>query len=415
MPRMEFVGRVCLLLFVSMMYSLALAGDWPAWRGPDRTDVSEETGLLQSWPEGGPSKVWVSDAAGLGYSGMAVVGDTIYTMGAVEREEFLIAINVADGSRKWATPIGPRLKNGWGDGPRGTPTVDGDYVYALGGEGDLVCCKAATGETVWDASMRDLGGSIPDWGYTESVLVDGEKLLCTPGGDEGTIAAFNKLNGEILWRSKGFTEKAHYSSIIAIEHNGVRQYVQLTESKLAGVDAKTGEQLWSMPWNGRTAVIPTPIYRDGHVYVSSGYGAGCMLVKLTDVAAEQVYKNENMKNHHGGVLLLGDHVYGHSDKVGWVCQDFKTGEIVWRDKEVLGKGAVTYADGRLYCVDEGRGTVVLADASPSGWEEHGRFTIDPQTTQRADRGMIWTHPTVANGKLYLRDQELILCYDIKAK
>ncbi|MFP6855541.1 MAG: hypothetical protein VB980_07135, partial [Opitutales bacterium] len=166
-------------------------------------------------------------------------------------------------------------------------------------------------------------------------------------------------------------------------------------------------------WPGRTAVIPTPIHDDAHVYISSGYGAGCKLVKLRQDGAEDVYDNKNMKNHHGGVIKLGDHLYGYSDGYGWVCQDFKTGSIKWNDKKSLGKGAISYADGRFYCQDEGDGSIVLIEASTTGWKEQGRFKLDPQTKQRSKRGKIWTHPVIANGRLYLRDQELLFCFDIK--
>lgn len=407
--------RVSCIVLVMLWTATAQAGDWPQWRGPDRTDVSQETGLLQQWPAGGPKKLWTFDNAGAGYAGMAVVGDTLYTMGARGGTELLIAVNLANGTQKWATAMGPALENGWGDGPRGTPAVDGDRVYALSGEGFLTCCKTSDGERLWQVRMQALGGKIPNWGYAESVLVDGERVLCTPGGRQGAIVALDKHTGDILWQSSEFTENAHYSSIIPIEFDGKRQYVQLTMSKVAGVDAETGNLLWTSDWPGRTAVIPTPIFKDGKVYVTSGYGAGCKLVQLGGRNPQEVYSNTIMKNHHGGVVLVGDHLYGYSDQVGWTCQDFETGKLVWNERRALGKGSVTYADGRLYCVGESDGAVVLAEASPGGWTEHGRFKLSPQSENRSPRGRIWTHPTVANGKLYLRDQELISCYDISAK
>ena len=270
------------------------------------------------------------------------------------------------------------------------------------------------GSVKWTAEMKELGGSVPNWGYSESPLVDNGKVLCTPGGSDGTIAAFDLASGKKLWQSGDMTEKAHYSSIIAVNHHGSRQYIQLTMSKVFGISADDGSLLWQEDWPGRTAVIPTPIYADGHVYITSGYGIGCMLLKIgADNSVEKIYDNKVMKNHHGGTILLGDHVYGYSDGPGWICQDLKSGEMVWNEKSKLGKGAVAYADGRLYCLSEKDGTCVLAEPTPEGWKEHGRFQIDPQTEQRSDRGKIWTHPVISNGKLYLRDQEIICCYDIK--
>ena len=403
---------------VAILTSTCAAADWPQWRGPDRSDVSKETGLLKSWPEGGPKRVWLFEKAGLGYSGPAIVAGKLYTLGASEGSEELIAVRADTGKELWSTKIGELLKNDWGDGPRGTPAVDGGNVYAMSGRGDLVCASAADGKMIWQHAMREYGGKTPGWGYTESVLVDGNKVVCTPGGEKGTVAAFDKKSGELLWQSKDLTDPAHYASIIAAHHGGKRQFIQLTEKHVAGIAADDGKLLWSMDWPGRTAVIPTPIFSDGQVYVTAGYEAGCKLIKLeANNEATEVYFNKEMINHHGGVILVGDYLYGHSDRPvnGWLCQNFKTGEKVWLEKDALGKGAITYADGMLYCLAEKDGTVVLIDASPKGWKEHGRFKLDPQTTQRSARGKIWTHPVISGGRLYLRDQELLSSYDVTAK
>ncbi|HUE70301.1 MAG TPA: PQQ-binding-like beta-propeller repeat protein [Pirellulaceae bacterium] len=405
----------CLMVGVCLLLAMpALGEDWPQWRGPNRDDVSQEKGLLQEWPEGGPQRLWLSSDAGLGYSGFSVVGDTLYTMGARGEEEFLIAVNASNGTEKWSIPVGLLYKESHGNGPRGTPTVDGDRVYALSGNGTLACAKGADGSIVWKVEMAALGGRRPNWGYCESPLVDGEKVVCTPGGEQGAVVALNKMNGELIWQSKDFTAGAQYSSIIIAEHNGRRQYVALTQKKFAGIDAASGDVLWASDWHGQTAVVSTPIFHDGHVYISSGYGSGgSKLVELeADGSATDVYDNKVMVNHHGGVVRIGDHLYGYSDGKGWVCQDFKSGEMVWNERAKLGKGCLTYADGRLYLMDERGGNVALIEASPNGYHEHGRFTLDPQSRQRTG-GRVWTHPVVANGKLFLRDQELLFCFDIR--
>lgn len=389
------------------------AADWPAWRGPNRDDVSTETGLLKSWPEGGPKKLWTSKDAGLGYSGLATASGVIFTMGADDSSEYVIALNAADGSAKWQTRIGEFLENGWGGGPRSTPTVAGDLVVSIGGRGDVACLSVADGKLVWSASLTELGGSVPNWGYSESPLVDGDRVLCTPGGEQGTVVCFDLKSGSKLWQSDGITERAHYSSIIVVDHYGAKQYIQLTEQKVFGLNAD-GKLQWSADWPGRTAVIPTPIYRDGQVYVTSGYGAGCMLLNIgPNNQVEKLYENKVMKNHHGGVILLGDYLYGHSDGVGRVCQNFLTGEQVWSDDGKNGsKGSVTCADGMLYYLDENTGDCVLSEATPTGWNEVSRFRLSPQSEQRSSRGKVWTHPVISNGRLYLRDQEIICCYDI---
>lgn len=408
-------------------------GDWPQWRGPDRTDISEETGLLQDWPDGGPKRLWLSRDVGIGYSGPSVVDGVLYTMGARpnsaagvgedgettdisgESKVYLIALDADTGKEIWATEVGGVYQNNWGNGPRSTPTIDGEFIYALSALGDLVCVKRRDGALRWRKSFtEDFGGEVPQWGYCESVLVDGDRVVCTPGGSEGAMAALNKYTGDVEWRSKDFTDGAQYASIIAIENGGKRQYVQLTQQHLVGIDANNGDLLWSSDWPGRVAVVPTPIFHDASVYISSGYGVGCKRLQLNaENEAEEVYANRIMKNHHGGVILFEDHLYGYSDGVGWVCQDFATGKKIWSEKQALGKGCIAYADGRFYCVDENDGRVVLIDAASDGWQPHGEFVLEPQTKLRKPAGRVWTHPVIVDGKLYLRDQEILHCYDVR--
>jgi outer membrane protein assembly factor BamB len=398
-----------------------LAGDWPQWRGPDRTDVSKETGLLKTWPSQGPKRLWTYRETGAGYSCPAVVGEHLFTLGADDKSEFVIALNVKDGTKAWSTEFAPTLRQDRGDGPRGTPTVDGDLLFGISGQGELVCVDTATGKKVWQKSFKkDLGGELMSgWGYSESPLVDGDKVVCSPGGKQGTLAALDKKSGTLLWRSKDLTDKAAHSSMIVATVGGIRQYVQLTAKGVAGVAADDGRLLFCYAEAGyRTAVIPSPICHDDDVFATSGYGAGCDLIHLVPSGgafkAEKVYANKNMVNHHGGVVLVGDDVYGYSDGRGWVCLDFKTGKVVWAEKNQLGKGSLTCADGQLYCYAENDGTVVLVEASPAGWKENGRFTIPEKSKIRKPSGTkFWTHPVVANGHLYLRDQDLLFCFDVK--
>jgi outer membrane protein assembly factor BamB len=402
--------------------ALVRADDWPQWRGPERNDISHETGLLKSWPTGGPPLVWTFTNAGAGYSGPAIVGNHLLTMGALGNTESVFAIDVLTGKKLWATAIGDKFSyQQWGDGPRGTPTVDGPLLYALGGQGNLVCLESATGKKRWQVSMqRDLGGKmLNNWGYTESPLVDGEKVICSPGGPKGTIAALNKITGKVIWRSKELTDVAAYSSAIVAEAGSVRQYVELTGKGVAGVAADDGRLLWHYIQPAyRTAVIPTAIFHDGFVYATSGYGAGCNLIQLMPdgkkFEAVPVYANKKMTNHHGGVVLVGDHLYGYSESEhAWICQDFKTGDIVWSERKKLGKGSLTCADGHLVCYSENDGTAVLIAASPEGWKESGRFTLPRETSIRKANSKIWTHPVIANGRLFLRDQDLVFCFDVR--
>ena len=410
---MNRFGFVFFSVVLLCTFSVSNAEDWPEWRGADRTDVCRETGLLKSWPEGGPQRLWMFENAGVGYSGFSVVENRLFTMGTRDDQTVLFAIDATTGKELWATPMGEVLENDWGSGPRATPTVRDGMVYAMSGPGVLVCAKAENGEVVWQRTMEEFGGVEPKWGYSESVLVDGDRVVCTPGGNVGMAIALNRNSGELIWQTDPLTGQPHYSSFIKVEHDGKPQYIQLAKEFAFGLDPETGNVLWESDWDGRTAVIPTPIYRDGNVYVTSGYSAGCKLIKLDGNSPSDVYVNKVMKNHHGGVVLFGDYLYGHSDGTGWVCQSFQSGEMKWKEKDVLDKGAMAIADGMLYCVGEESGDVVLAAASPDGWSEKGRFTLSPQTKIRKDRGRIWTHPVISGGKLYLRDQDLIYCYDVK--
>jgi outer membrane protein assembly factor BamB len=415
--------RLCLTVLASaaLAISTGFAADWPQWRGPDRNEISKETGIRTSFnAKDSPKLLWTFDKAGSGYSGPAVVGNVLYCLGADEKE-FAFAVDTETGKELWRAELGDRFKNPYGDGPRSTPTIDGDHLYCIRGGGDIHCLNTKDGSPVWHKSFtKDFKGKLmpPGWGFSESPLVDGDKVLCSPGGTSGTIIALNKNTGEVLWRCKDVQDLAAYSSIIAADVYGVHQYIQVTEHGVAGVKADDGTLLWFFNRPGqRVAVIPTPIYDDNHVYVTAGYGCGCALIKLSisdgKFKAEEVYANKKMTNHHGGVVLLDGYIYGGSDAME--CQDLKTGEVKWKGD---GQGrpkkpSVTCVDGHLFCYDERTGICYIIEASPKGYKETGQIKIPNQSKIRSKSGGIWTHPVIANGKLYLRDQDLLYCFDVK--
>jgi outer membrane protein assembly factor BamB len=402
--------------------------DWPQWRGPERNDLSKETGLLTSWPKDGPKLLWSCTDAGLGYSGPAVVGDRLYTMGAFKDRETLYALDVHTGKKLWSGEVGPFYECAWGGGPRATPTVDGELIYAMGAHGRLLCVKAATGDKVWLVDLKkDLGGVskkyAAQWGYTESPLIDGDRVVVTPGGPRGTLAALNKKTGSVLWRSTEWTDEADYSSVVRHMINDVPMYVQMTGDSVAGVSPADGSLLWRFARPAKIT-ISTPVCFANYVYVSSSYSVGCDLIELTPEGkkfrARGVYDDATrkaMQNHHGGVILLDGRIYGYSDPLkGWTCQDATTGKVAWASR-ALGKGSLTYADGHFYCFSEDRGTCVLIDAIPKAWTEKGRFDIRQSKLPRPPRNStnVWTHPVVADGRLYLRDQDQLFCYDVKQR
>jgi outer membrane protein assembly factor BamB len=388
------------------------ADDWPQWRGANRDGVSREAGP-KDWPAEGPSLLWSSTNLGKGFSAVAVVKEKIFTLGDRGDASFVSALDEKTGKEVWSAKLGKPGAPGWGgfEGPRATPTVDGKLLYVVGQWGELVCAESASGKEVWRKEYtKDFSAARPEWGFAESPLIDGDKVVVTPGGDHGAVVALQKETGAPVWSSTDFKDAAQYTSLIRAEIDGVAQYIVMTSAHVAGISAQDGKTLWSSPCKGQTAVIPTPIYRDGFVYVAAGYGVGCHLFKISSengkFKSEQVYANKVMVNHHGGVIPVGENVYGYSDGKGWTCQNFKTGEAVWQEKEKLRKGSLVAVGDRLVLRQEDKaGVVALIEASPDGYKEHGRFT----PSFHSDKN-IWAHPVVANGKLYLRDENVLLCY-----
>jgi len=391
------------------------ASDWPQWQGPDRTGISKETGLLKEWPSNGPPLVWTATGLGNGYGSPAVVGNRIYVQGARMRQSFLIVYNRADGKEVWSKPLGATEVNDQGPGPRGTPTVDGDRVYVLSEAGDLWCLKT-DGAEVWHRNiLADFHGRQLRWLISESPLVDGPHVVVSPGGsgkDGGAgMVKLDKMTGKTVWTAKDLSDTAGYSSIIAADVGGVRTYMTFTAAAGVGVRASDGKVMFRYPnAANNVANIATPIFSNNKVFFSSAYDTGGGLLDLTaqngEVKAKEVYFTRNMKNHHGGVVLIDGYLYGFNDSI-LTCLEFATGKMMWRDRSV-GKGSVTFADGNLYIQGENN-TVGLAQATPTGYVEKGRFSI-------VDKGLpSWAHPVISDGKLYVRNQDSMMAFDIKAK
>lgn len=402
------LGIVLVFALASQAIAQTGAGaSWPQWRGPNRDGVSKETGLLKQWPAEGPPLVWKATGAGRGYSSFSVANGRLYTMGLRGDREFVIAFDIATGKEAWATPHGSAFRNDRGDGPRGTPTIDGDRLYALGGNGDLSCMDARTGKVIWSKNvLREFGGSNITWGISESPLVLGNKVLVNAGGENASIVALNKDNGAVIWKSQ--SDDPGYSSAIPLQVNGGTQVIFFTAKRALGLDVTDGRLLWDYgrPSNN-VANVATPIARGNRVFISSDYGTGGGVVEIkADGKAQEIYFTKDMRNHHSSSVLVGDHLYGFSSAV-LTAMKFDTGEIAWRDRSV-GKGALVYADGHLYCLSE-NGVVGLVEATPEGYREKGRFRI-PQ-----DSLPTWAHPVVVGGRLYLRDQDTIYAYDVKQK
>jgi outer membrane protein assembly factor BamB len=389
-----------------------LADDSPQFRGTDRTGVSREGGLLKSWPEGGPKLLWTSRNLGEGHATPSVARGKIFGMGLRESGEYVWALDEETGKELWATKIAEGIElpaQQGGNGSRATPTVDGRRLYSVGVGGDVVCLNLADGKLLWSKHlMKDFGGNLPRWGFSESPLIDGEKLIVTPGGPGAALVALNKRTGETLWKSafpNGGT--ASYSSAVLADLDGVKQYVQFFAEGVAGVAAADGKFLWgyTSPANRQGISCSMPIVKDGHVFAATAYNTGGGLAKISGGKAEEVYFSREMQNHHGGMVVVGDHLYGTGVNQ-LLCLEFKTGKVVWESRNP-GKGSLTYADGMLICRSE-RGPVTLVEANPKEYVEKGTFKQPERSSAPA-----WPYPVVANGRLYLRDQGNLFCYDLE--
>lgn len=403
------------------------ANDWPTFRGADRTAVAKESGLLQEWPADGPPIVWEAHGAGRGYASLSIVGDRVYTLGdglpdAEDKDEYLVCFDRKSGQRLWKTKTGAPWTGGQPDwqSSRSTPTVDGELVYALTAQGELICCEAATGKERWRKNLPGEfeGRKADGWGYSESVLVDGNNVICTPGGEKATMVALNKQTGETVWTTALAGDRgAGHASIVISEIGGTRVYVQTTGGGALGVRAADGALLWSYPIDKTTAVAPTPIIRGDLVFFSAGYRRGGALLKqIPDgegkVRIEEQYPlKPELSNKHGGVVLVGDFLFADSDSEGIpFCADLLTGKVRWK-KRGSGKSSasVAAADGRIY-IHFSDGTMVLAKAEPDDYVEVGSFKVKG-SGQRPS----WSHPVILDGILYLREQDQLVGYDIRAR
>jgi outer membrane protein assembly factor BamB len=421
--RAFYFARPRQFLFAALLSGIscmAFAADWPQWRGPQRTGISSETGLLKEWPKDGPKLLWQANDIGRGYSTPAIVGDHIYLQGNEGlTTEFAQAMNVMDGRPLWRTRLGnvgnPKQEPNF-PAARSTPTVDGEILYALGSDGDLACLEKATGKLRWQKSLRkDFGGKPGIWAYSESPLVDGEAVICTPGGADATLVALKKETGDVIWKcAVPGGDEAAYSSALVGQFGGGKEYVQMLQGGLVGVEAGTGKFLWryKKTVSQFRANIPTPVMKDSLIY-SAGAGTGGGLIKVASTAGadpEQVYFSPKLPAAIGGCVLIGDYLYGTGQAL--LCVAFATGTVKWEER-ALGAASLCFADDRLYLHGE-NGEVALIEPTPAGYQEKGRFSPPNQPQKSNPMEKAWAYPVLAEGRLYIRDHQMLWCYDVKS-
>lgn len=420
----DMISTKCVvaLFFLSLAGAALHADDWPQWRGPARDGISQEKGLLKQWPPEGPKLDWQIDDLGEGYSTPAVAKGRIYVLANRGLDdEFVKALDAKNGKELWSTRLGkvgnPNQKPSY-PAARSTPTVDGDLLFALGSDGDLACLDVEHGKPRWQKNLREQFAGKPGiWAYSESPLIDGDVLVCTPGGSAATMLALDKNSGEVIWKSPmSESDDAAYSSPIVVEAAGVRQYVQLLQKGLVGVDTKSGKLLWryAKPISRFDANIPTPLAADGYVYVASaGTGGGAIRLKKVDegtIEPQEIYFSTQLPTAIGGAVKIGDYLYGTTAQA-MLCIELATGKVKWHERG-LGAASLCHADGRFYLHGE-NGDMALVEASPEGYRQKGRFTPPNLPGERQSMGKAWAYPVVADGRLFIRDGNMLWAFDVK--
>ncbi len=410
-----------LLLLVLNLSVTVSAGDktvWPCFHGPQRNNLSTDTGLMQAWPQDGPELLWTASGIGHGYSSVAIVGERIITAGMIDKQTYVTALSL-NGKQLWQRLNGKSWeaseRQPWAvpyAGSRGTPTVDGDTVYYLSELGLLTAFDIHTGEERWRKDILEtFNAERPEYGYSESVLIQGDILFCCPAGSRGYMVALEKGTGRTLWANTDIKDAVGNCSPVFAEIDGAEQVVTMSANRVLSFNPKNGHLLWDYVFgNKRQNNVTDVIVNNGLVYASSGYGGGSILLRPQretngKFAVKSVWTSDLLDNHHGGVLLLNGHLYGAGHEAhGWFCLDFKTGRKMWQSP---GKGSLTYADGRLYCLDE-RGTISLVKAAPESWEEVSSFRLP-----RGGKGLYWAHPVICGGRLYMRHSDQLFAFDIR--
>jgi outer membrane protein assembly factor BamB len=392
--------------------TVAVSGEWPQFHGPNLDNISSETGLLKTWPSGGPERIWTVEGVGTGFSSAAIADGLIYTAGNRGGDTTITALDL-NGQLQWQKPNGPAYTSSH-RGTRGTPTVNGNRLYHESPLGNVICMDAKSGQKIWSRNiLEEFGSENIRWALAESVVIDGDRVICTPGGPQTCIVALDKSTGETVWQSPSAEgDLAGYASPSVAELHGVPMILQMTGEALVGVNADDGDLLFRLEHITRYDVNATrPIFKDGHVFISSNYGTGSVMVKLNvdgdRVMAEKVWQYKPLDNHHGGVILLDGYLYGSSGRA-WHCVQWETGEGMYQEKGV-GKGSLTYADGMLYTLSE-NGTMGLVAATPDGHELVGQFDLP-----KGGKGNSWAHPVVCGGRLYIRHGDFLYAYDVRVQ
>jgi outer membrane protein assembly factor BamB len=409
---------IVLFLLSTSFFALSFADEWPQWRGPDRNGYSKEKNLLTVWPDGGLKLLWSAEKLGDGYSSASIAGGDIYITGVIANRETISALDLK-GNLKWQTTFGDKWKGSYPEA-RSTPTVDGQYVYAISGMGDAVCFERQTGQIKWSVQFIDkFDGEYHRWGVAESPLIVDDKFICTPGGSDASLVALDKLTGSLIWQTEDLSEENNYCSPILIRRGGKKIIATQLSDSFVGVDSENGRLLWSEEYDEyqedpKDININSPLYHDGLIYVTSGYDNPSAMYQLADdgLSIKRMWVNDILDVHVGGVVFLNGYIYGsnweNNRNGNWVCLDANTGKVQWEHKWHT-KGSIITAEDMLYCYEEKNGNLGLVKANPEKFDLISSFRVTK------GKGKYWAHPAIANSRLYIRHGEVLMVYDISKK
>jgi outer membrane protein assembly factor BamB len=418
MNRINPVYTILIFMISLLFASQSFADDWPQWRGPDRNGISQEKDLLKSWPENGPSLVWTKEDLGKGFSSVTIAKGRLFITGIVDEQEMLTSLDL-EGNIQWQTKYGPLWEDSFSEA-RTSPTIDGDQIYVISGMGKVVCFETVSGKIKWSAdTVEEFDGEYHRWGIAESPLIVDDKVICTPGGDEASVVAFDKITGKLIWQTKSLSEQANYCSPILIERGGKKIIATQLAESFVGINAEDGSVIWQDKYEDyqddpKDINIVSPVYHDGHIYVTSGYDDGSAMFELSADGTKITRKwvDQTLDVHHGGIVRIGDYIYGanwEDNKNGnWICLDWNTGKVMYEEKWNT-KGSIISADGMLYCYEEKKGNLALVKANPEKFEKVSSVKIP------LGKGPHWGHPSISDGRLYVRHGDALMVYDIKNK
>lgn len=410
------------VVFITVTFHIGntVSGQQAGWRGPGRSGIYDEKGLMKKWPQPGLKLIWEATGIGKGFSSATVTGDDVYITGTKNDKDVLTAFN-KDGKKKWEVEFGGITNDVSFPECRTTPTYSDGRIFVISGKGDLACITR-DGKISWTVNhYKKYDAKVQEFGISESPLVVDNKVIATPGGNKASMVAFNVENGNVIWESAPLNEGTQYTNPLLITDKGMKLIVTHTENHIIGVNAENGKLLWKFNFGsvnddkeGGRNYIQTPVYRDGYLFAANGYGQTAAKIKISfdGKTPELVWKNPDITPHVGGMVLLGNYIYSSThdsnSKGRWICADWTSGKTMWVTAW-NNKGSIISADGLLYLFEEKNGNLALVNPDSNKLDIISSFRLP-----KGD-GPAWSHPVIYEGKLFVRRGDYLAVYSLKAE